>query len=107
LASEDRIRRPIANACEYPNFPIDKLASTKLQEKTPEVVEMLKLMDVGLDEITAILNWSKERGITDPDQMAIRYLQTYDDRMNKWFEGSKNNKYFIELQKAIRQLRNY
>lgn len=103
LASEDKIPRPIEAACEYPRSAIDKIAHIGLAEKAPDVVRMLERMNVGLDPITDIINWAKENNINDPEQMAIRYLETYQDRYRDWMPDDN----YIKVQKKVRERRGY
>ena len=102
-ASEDRIPRPIDEACEYPRFPIDKLANAYLEKKAPDVVKMLELMNIGLDPLTEIIAWAKENDIDDPEQKAIRYLETYSDRYRNWMPDDN----YINVQRKVRERRGY
>jgi len=103
LASQDKIPRPIDAACEYPRSAIDKLANIKLSEKAPDVVKMLRRMNVGLEPIGEILKWATENNVTDPEQMAIRYLETYQTRYREWMKDEN----YIKVQKKVRERRGY
>jgi len=103
LASEDKIPRPIAQACEYPDFPIDKLAHAGLRKKAPDVTKMLERMDMGLEPLAEIIGWAKENGIDDVEQMAIRYLETHADRYRSWMPDEN----YIKVQKKVRERRGY
>ena len=82
--SEDASLRPIDQACAYENLPVEKLAYAGLQEKAPEVVEMLKKMNVGLGPLNETLAWASENGVVDWEQAAIHYLESYEDRWKSW-----------------------
>ncbi len=83
-ASEDASLRPIDRACAYETLPIDKLAHSSLQQKAPDVVEMLKKMNIGLDPLTKTLAWAEEFQVEDWGQVAVYYLQTFGDRWPAW-----------------------
>ena len=103
LASEDKIPRPIDEACEYPRFAIDKLAHIGLVGKAPDVVMMLRLMDIGLEQITEVINWAKQDDISDPEQMAIRYLDTNSEQYRNWMPDDN----YIKVQRKVRERRGY
>ena len=83
-ASADKNLRPVDEACGYPDFPIDKLAHSGLQEKAQEVMEMLRKMSVGLEPLNRTLAWANENNIRDWERAAIHYLLTYEDRWRSW-----------------------
>ena len=60
-------------------------------------------MDVGLEAITEIVNWSKANNISDPELMAARYLQEFLGTIRGWMP----EKNYIGVQKRLRELRNY
>ncbi len=83
-ASVDKSLRPIDEACAYETLPIEKLAHSDLQKKAPDVVEMLKKANVGLEPINETLAWATENEVADWEEAAIHYLQTYEDRWETW-----------------------
>ena len=83
-ASVDNSQRPIDEACAYETLPIEKLAHSGLQKKAPDVVEMLKKANIGLQPINETLAWAAENEVTDSEEEAIHYLQTYEDRWETW-----------------------
>jgi glycine betaine/proline transport system substrate-binding protein len=83
-ASTDRSLRPIAQACAYETVPIEKLAHSGLLQKAPDVVEMLKKMNVGLEPINETLAWTVENEVDNWDEAALYYLHTYEDRWETW-----------------------
>ena len=83
-ASVDKSLRPIDEACAYETLPIEKLAHSGLQKKAPDVVEMLKKANVGLEPINETLSWAAENEVADWEEAAIYYLQTYEDRWESW-----------------------
>jgi glycine betaine/proline transport system substrate-binding protein len=102
-ASEDKIPRPINEACAYPYFAIDKLIHQDLEKTAPEIVEMLKNMNVGLIPLKKTLAWAKENNIGDPEQMAAWYLENYPDRYRSWVPQD----IYMNVQKAVRERRGY
>ena len=103
LASEDKIPRPIDQACEYPSFAIDKIVHAGIRKKAPDVTKMLERMDIGLDPLNEIIAWAKQNNIDDPEQMAIRYLETFPDRYRNWMPDDN----YIKVQKQVRERRGY
>ena len=83
-ATLDRSLRPIDRACAYESPPIEKLAHKGLLRKAPDVVEMLRKMVVGKDLLSITLAWGEQNEVEDPEQLAIHYLQTYEDRWRAW-----------------------
>ena len=83
-ASLDNSLRPTDEACAYETLPIEKLAHSGLQKKAPDVVEMLKKANVGLEPINETLAWAAENEVADWGETAIYYLQTYEDRWETW-----------------------
>jgi len=79
-ASKDENLRPIDQACAYPSAPIDKIAHKGLLKKAPDVVEMLRKMNVGMEPLNEVLAWSKENEVEGWEEVAIYYLQNYEDR---------------------------
>ena len=70
--------------CAYQNLPIEKLAHAGLQEKAPEVVDMLKAMVVGLEPLNKTMAWSQEHDVQDWEKAAVYYLKSYEDRWRSW-----------------------
>jgi glycine betaine/proline transport system substrate-binding protein len=83
-AVQDPSQRPINEACEYPNPPIDKIAHSGLQGKAGDVVEMVTKMSVGLAPLNATLAWVDESGTEDWEAAAIHYLRTNPSRWQSW-----------------------
>ena len=83
-AARDESLRPIDKACAYEAFPIDKIAHSGLQEKAPDVVEMLRKMMVGMEPLNETLAWAEENDVQDWEDAAIHYLRSYKDRWETW-----------------------
>jgi glycine betaine/proline transport system substrate-binding protein len=91
-AQEDESLRPIDEACAYETLPIDILAASGLLEKAPDVVEMLKGMNVGLEPINKVLAWADENKVESGEQVAIHYLLEYEDRWQNWVTPEARDK---------------
>ena len=75
-ARQDSAMRPIDQACQYPDFPIDKLVHTGLLKKAPDLVEMLRVMNVGLEPLNETLAWASVNGQqNDWEQAALTCAQ--------------------------------
>jgi ABC-type proline/glycine betaine transport system substrate-binding protein len=102
-ASEDKIPRPIEEACAYPYFAIDKLVHADLVKKAPDVVDMLRNMNVGLEPLKQTLAWAKENSVSDPEQLAAWYLENYQERYRTWIP----EEIYMNVQRAVRERRGY
>ena len=83
-AREDASLRPLEAACAYQTLPVEKVVHTSFLAKAPEVVEMLRLMVVGLEPLNETLAWAKANGVQDWEQAALHYLETYPERWSTW-----------------------
>ena len=71
-------------ACAYETLPVDKLVHKGMLDKAPDVVEMLKKMNVGLQPINVTAAYTVDNFEAQWDKAAIYYLQTYEDRWTTW-----------------------
>ena len=83
-AREDKSLRPLDEAVAYQTLPINKLVWPGLEKKAPDVWEMLKKMNVGLEPINKTAAWSNENEVKDYSKAAVYYLQTFEDRWKTW-----------------------
>ena len=65
-------------------MPIDKLAYKGLPNKAPELVDMLRSMNVGLEPLNSTLAWANDNGLEDSRTTAIYYLQNFENRWSTW-----------------------
>ncbi len=80
-------------ASAYETLPVDKGAYKGTLQKAPDVVEMLKKMDVGLDPINKTLAWAKENDVKPAsEEIAIQYLKSYEDRWISWMPAENAQK---------------
>ena len=99
-ASEDGELRPIDEACAYENLPIDKLSYAGLQEKAPEVVDMLRKMVVGLEPLNETMAWSSRNRVQNWEKAAIYYLENNEERWRSWVTPEAYEKINEALGKA-------
>ena len=82
-----------AEACAYETLPIDKAVHKDMLDKAPDVVEMLRKMDVGLQPLNVTAAWALDADIQgDWEKAAIYYLQTYEDRWTTWMPADSVQK---------------
>lgn len=82
-----------AEACAYETLPIDKAVHKDMLDKAPDVVEMLRKMDVGLQPINVTAAWALDTDIQgDWEKAAIYYLQTYEGRWTTWMPADSVQK---------------
>ena len=80
-------------ACAYETLPIDKGVSKDMLDKAPDVVEMLKKMNVGLTPINKTAAWAAETDIQgDWSKAAVYYLQNFEDRWTTWMPAANAQK---------------
>ena len=80
-------------ACAYETLPIDKGIHSSLPDLAPDVVDMLKKMNVGLQPINVTAAWAVENDIqSDWEKAAIYYLQNYEDRWTTWMPDNQVQK---------------
>jgi len=83
-AKQDESLRPVEQACAYPVNPIAKIAHKSLLENAPDVVAMLRKMNVGLEPLNETLAWAKENDTQGWEGAAIYYLRNHEDRWRTW-----------------------
>ncbi len=72
-------------ACAYETLPIDALAHSGLKQKAPDVAEVVRNMNVGLEPLNQTLAWAVENTIGDDwERAAVHYLRTYVERWQTW-----------------------
>ena len=79
-------------ACAYETLPIDKAVHKGLLEKAPDVVAMMRKMNVGLQPINVTAAYTVENFETQWDKAAIYYLQNYEDRWTTWMPAENVKK---------------
>ena len=87
-AKKDERLRPVERACAYEAIPIDKIAHRGLLKKAPDVVTMLKKMNVGLAPLNETLGWMERNKVQDMGKAAIHYLENYEERWKSWVTPS-------------------
>ena len=83
-ATLDEGLRPIDEACAFPDSPIDKLAHKGFLSKAPDVVDMLRKMQVGLGPLNGTLAWAWENDVRDWKVGAVQYLRNNEERWRMW-----------------------
>ena len=76
-----------AQACAYEARPIDKGMWIGLEDFAPDVMEMLKSMNIGLEPINRTLAWANENGFAQGGEweaVALQYLRSYENRWTTW-----------------------
>ena len=71
--------------CGYPLAPVDALARAGLADRTPEAVELVRRMNLGVEELTETLAWANAEGLRDDwERAAIHYLARHGERWREW-----------------------
>ena len=79
-------------ACAYETLPVDKGVHNNMLEKAPDVVEMLKKMNIGLQPINVTAAYTIANFEAEWDKAAIYYLQNYEDRWTTWMPADNVKK---------------
>ena len=97
-AREDKSLRPLDEAVAYETLPINKGVHKSLKDKAPDLYEMLKKMNVGLQPINKTAAWAVENDIQgDWEKAAIYYLENFEDRWSTWMP----DKNFKKVKEAL------
>jgi len=99
-ARENKSLRPIDAACAYETLPINKLAWAGFKEKAPDVYELLKRMNVGVEPLNETLAWVRANNIQDSSRAAAFYLGNFEDRWSAWMPEEKVEKVKKALDKV-------
>ena len=84
-AAEDQRPQTVDQGCAYENLPIDKLAHKDLPGKAPDLVAMLRNMNVGLEPLNKTLAWAVGNDVQGEwKRAAIHYLQNFEDIWTRW-----------------------
>ena len=90
-------------ACAYETLPIDALAHSGLEQKAPDVVEMVRKMNVGLEPLNQTLAWAVENGVADSggwERAAVHYLRTFEDLWRSWVTPEAYDRIKAALEEA-------
>jgi glycine betaine/proline transport system substrate-binding protein len=93
IKGRDNLEYTPQQACAYETLPVDKAVHQGMLDKSPEVVELLKKMNVGLEPLNRTAAWAKETNIQgDWEKAAIYYLRTYEERWSTWMPEEQRQK---------------
>ncbi len=71
--------------CGYPLASVDALARAGLAERAPEAVDLVRRMNLGVDEVTETLAWADVEGLReDWERAAIHYLAMHGEHWREW-----------------------
>ena len=88
-------------ACAYETLPVEKGINKNMLTKAPDVVDMLKKMNVGLEPLNKTAAWAVENDIKgDWEKAAVYYLKTYEDRWTTWMPADAAQKVREALAKS-------
>ena len=84
VATEDESVRPLRAACAYEVLPVEKGIHPALNDSAPDIVTMLKKMNVGMWPLYYTIKWSNENNIQDYEKAAIYYLRENEYTWKDW-----------------------
>jgi glycine betaine/proline transport system substrate-binding protein len=91
-ASEDESLRPVSAACAYEVLPVEKGIHPTLKDSAPDIVSMLKKMNVGMWPLYYTTNWSNENEIQNYEKAAVYYLRENEDVWKAWVTSEAYDK---------------
>ena len=91
-ASIDDSIRPLRDACAYEVFPVEKGIHPTLNDSAPDIVTMLKKMNVGMWPLYHTINWSNDNNIQDYEKAAIYYLRENEYVWKTWVTAEAHDK---------------
>jgi glycine betaine/proline transport system substrate-binding protein len=71
-------------ACAYETLPVDKAVHSSMLEIAPELVDLLKKMNIGLQPINVTAAYTSQNFEGEWDKAAIYYLENYEARWTTW-----------------------
>jgi glycine betaine/proline transport system substrate-binding protein len=74
---------PVDSACATPANSVDKVIRRGFLKKAPEVVDMLRRMQIGSHPMNECAGWARRHKATW-EQAAVYYLETYEDSWKSW-----------------------
>ena len=83
-ASDDASLRPLDQACAYEVVAIEKIIHRGLLKKAPDVVEMLKQMNIGLRPLNEVLAWKRKNRVRSWRISSLYYLRRNEERWKEW-----------------------
>ena len=84
-AADDETLRPVDAACAYPSFPLTIIVYSGLEDKAPDVVDMLSEFTLGLQNVNELLAWAKENRTGEGwREVAVHYLRGHEDTWSTW-----------------------
>ncbi len=88
VASGDLDVDDVDEACGYEVISVPMAATASLEERAPEVTEMLRKMYIGADENSAAAGWMHEED-AEPEEAAVWYLEQFEDRWRSWISDEE------------------
>lgn len=84
--------------CAYPGGAIHKGVTASLQDRAPEVVDLLDAMTIGNEILNEVAAWMELEG-AEPDAAALYFFETYDI-WRDWIDGDVEDRVVQALQDA-------
>jgi ABC-type proline/glycine betaine transport system substrate-binding protein len=92
VALKDESIRPLRAACAYEVLPVEKGIHPTLNDSAPDIVAMLKKMNIGMWPLYHTTNWSNKNNIQDYEKAAIYYLIQNEVVWKTWVTDEAYNK---------------
>ncbi|HYF91497.1 MAG TPA: glycine betaine ABC transporter substrate-binding protein [Symbiobacteriaceae bacterium] len=90
--------KPVAG-CGYQTEAVTKVIAPSLAKRAPEVVEVLKKMDIGTDPLNKASAYMESNKVK-ADKAALWFFENYPDRWKAWLPADVQEKVIKALQEA-------
>ncbi len=97
---KDDTSYPLTEACAYKTSKVTKVINAGLPDKAPDVVEFLRKMSTGGDELSRTSAWAVENEVTDWSKAGVYYLRNFEDRWTTWLPADVATKVKAALAEA-------
>ncbi len=92
---------PVLAACATPTSSVDKVIHPDLLKKAPEVVEMLRRMQIGTQAMNEVAGWARRQNVSW-EEAAFHYFQTYPESWESWVTSEAARRIHSRLESMTR-----
>ncbi len=92
---------PVLAACATPASSVDKVIHPDLLKKAPEVVEMLRRMQIGTQAMNEVAGWARRQNVSW-EEAAFHYFQAYPESWESWVPSEVARRIHSRLESMVR-----
>lgn len=94
--------RPIKRACAYKDFQIIKAVHKDMKKKAPDIIRMLKKMNIGVKPLEKTMKWMKIHDEKNQKLIARYYLEQNRDLWKSWVTEEAFRRISISLEEPVK-----